>query len=492
MLMQTTARLQEKRYVTLRETALYGVANGGQVIGYNLVRMQLTFFMVTVFGIPSQAVTAMVLVLGLWDAFNDPLMGSIVDKTRTRYGKLRPYLLLVPIPLGIATVALFGGAEFLSGVQTTWIKVVYMCVTYFVWEFFYTIGDIPFWALSAAISPSSADRSRCITSARFISSIIGGIVGILIPLFIDLTTAHKISWSMPQAFLFMGVLAGTLGMGLFSLAGIFTRERVVQNEDIPKMADCFRYLIHNKPLLLLLLSSVLGTVGGIADTFTQYFYKLSLGVASLSIVVGIPGTIMGFFAYTLIPWFEKRWTSKQIVLRIAYLKAIVTTLVFFAGCKHYQNPAVIVPLLAIQGFFTSAISSVSMVIPTKMIGDTVDYMEWKTGERNEGMTFSLLTFISKLTGSLGTALATAIIPLIGLQNVSNEMILVDSGVNTRLWLWALITTIPAVLNLLSLVPFIFYDLEGKKLDTIRAEIKVHREKLSKQADEQNKGENIHG
>ena len=74
--------LKERRYVGVRETLIYGVANGGQVIGYNLVRMQLTFFLVTVFGIPGQAVSLMIFFMGIWDTMNDPIMGTIVDKTR--------------------------------------------------------------------------------------------------------------------------------------------------------------------------------------------------------------------------------------------------------------------------------------------------------------------------------------------------------------------------------------------------------------------------
>lgn len=478
--MEKLQTLRERQYVGVKETLLYGVANGGQVIGYNLVRMQLTFFLVTVFGVPAQAVATMVFVLGFWDAFNDPLMGTIVDKTRSRYGKLRPYLLFVPIPLGISTIVFFGGAEFLSGVHSTGVKIAYMCITYFIWEFFYTIGDIPFWAMSSAISPSPKDRSNCITSARFISSIIGGIVGILIPIFIDLSKSHTISWDLAQVFLFMGILAGTLGMGLFSLAGIFTHERVVQSSDEPKVSDCFKYMFKNKPLQILVLANILSTVEGIGDMFTQYFYTLSLGIASLSIVAGIPGTIMGFFSYLLIPWFEKRWNSKQIIIRITILKAVVTSVIFLIGMKHYTNPAVIVPLLAVQGFFTSAISSIKMVIPTKMIGDTVDYMEWKTGERNEGITFSLLTFISKLTGSLSTGLATAIIPLIGLQNVDNQMVLLETGINTRFWMWGLVTMIPAVLNLVSLIPYHFYGLDNQKLTKIHSDILVQREERTKQ------------
>lgn len=481
--MSNNEMLKEKRYVGVKETVLYGVANGGQVIGYNMVRMQMTFFLVTVFGIPSEAVATMIMVMGFWDAFNDPIMGTVVDRTRTRLGKLRPYLLFVPIPLGIATVVFFGGAEFLSGVQSDAVKIVYMCLTYFIWEFFYTIGDIPFWGLSAAISPNPVDRSNAIASARFLSSIIGGLVTPIISLFIDLSNKGVIGLNMRQLFLVMGIVAGSLGMGLFSLSGIFCRERVVQNSDEPKVLDCFRFLFKNKPLMLIVGSSILSTIEGITDTFAQYFYIFSLGAASWGTIVGIPGAVSGFAAYPLMPLIERRLTSKQIVIRTSLLKAAVATVIFLIGLKFYRKPMVIVPLLMIQGFVFSAISSIKMVVPTKMIGDTVDYMEWKTGERNEGMAFSLLTFISKLTGSLCTAIATRIMPVIGLVTVEladNSLQLVESAtVNTRFWLWALITIIPPVVSLLSLIPYKFYDLEGEKLRTIQEEMIAHREEKSR-------------
>ena len=471
--------LKERRYVGVRETLIYGVANGGQVIGYNLVRMQLTFFLVTVFGIPGQAVSLMIFFMGIWDTMNDPIMGTIVDKTRTRYGKLRPYLLFVPIPLGVATILFFGGAEFLRGVESTTAKIVYMCITYFIWEVFYTIGDIPFWGMSAAISPNPKDRSRVITSARLISGAIGGLVGPVISIFIDLQKSGKIGMDMRQLFFILGIVAGTFGMGLFSLAGLCTKERVMQQSEEPKISDCFKCLAKNKPLLLIVCSNVLGTVESIADAFTQYFYLFTLGSASLSIVAGIPGTVTGFLAYTFIPALERRWTSKQIVIRAVIVKAVVSSAIFLIGAHWYRDPRVIVPLMMVWGVFNSAICSIKMVIPTKMIGDTVDYMEWKTKERSEGTSFSLLTFVSKLTGSLATAVSAALIPVIGLQQVNQDMVLPEGGeLNTRFLLWAIVTIIPAVLNLLSLIPFIFYDLEGEKLNTIHRELAQRRENLT--------------
>ncbi len=466
---------KEKRYVGVKETLIYGIANGGQCIGYNMVRAQLTFFLVTVFKVPAAAVTTMILLMGFWDAFNDPIMGSIVDRTRTRYGKLRPYLIFTPIPLGIITVLFFGGPVFLGVDAPKVTKIIFMSVTYFIWEFFYTIGDIPFWGLSAAISPNPLDRSRVIKSARLISGIIGGLPGIIITVCVDLSRNGIIPLSLSQVFFILGILAGTFGMLLFSLSGICTKERVMQSSDEPKLLDCFRYLFKNRPLLLLTLSSLIGTIEGIGGTFSPYFYTLSLGINSLSLLAGLPGTIMGWATYPLMTLLEKRWSSKQIVVRVSFIHAIVTVIVFLIGCQHYTNKAVIVPLLMIQGISSSINGSIKAVIPTKMIGETVDYMEWKTGKRNEGMSFSILTFIGKLTGSLSTAIATAIIPLIGLQEVGEEMVLAEGGaVNTRLWMWALITCLPTVLGLFALIPYKFYDLEGEKLQKIQSDLAENR------------------
>lgn len=468
-----------RRYVGLKETVLYGVANGGQCMGYNLVRMQLTFFFVTVCRIPAAAVATMVFIMGIWDTLNDPLMGSIVDRTRTRYGKLRPYLIFVPIPLSIVTILLFSGGVVLDG-KSNVLKIVFMYVTYFFWEFFYTIGDIPFWGLSAAISPNPSDRSKAITSARFISSIIGGIVTAVIPVLIDLSKEKIIPLNFQQIFFIMGIVAGTVGTFLFSLSGICTRERVVQSVKEEGFFTIFRCLKNNKPLLLIVIASVIGTVGGIGEIFSQYFYLYSLGMASLSLVAGIPGTIMSFLAYMFIPKIEKLFSSKKIVIYCGFINAGAGILVFLLGCRFYTKPFIIVPLLALKGVFNSFTTSLNMVIPTKMIGDTVDYMEWKTGERNEGITFSFLTFISKLTGSFSTSIATFIMPFIGLVSVNNSWELAEGAVNTRLWLWALITIIPPVLNLLSFIPYIFYDLEGEKLDTIQREIGLRRKERTAQ------------
>ena len=478
---------KEIRYVGVKENLAYGFANAGQVFGYNLVAGgYLSLFFTKVFGIPATAVSTMILFLGIWDAINDPLMGSIIDKTRTRYGKLRPFLILVPLPLSIATIMLFAGPEILADAKSTTIKIVYMYISYFIWEFFYTLGDVPFWSLSTAISPNPNDRTRAISSARFISSILGGLSTTFLVVMMDLSNSGKWKLTLSQDFLIRAIIAGTFGMGLFSLAGWKTKERVVQTVKEPSVLDGFKVLFKNKPLMLIIISNLIGTLGGLAGVFQTYYYSEVLNLNSAVIWINLPGTIFGFLTYLLIPKLKKKFDNRQIVILNLTCRMATAVLVFVLGLKFYNSNVLVVSiLLMIQNFVFSFFNTINMVIPTEMIGDTVDYMEWKTGERNEGVSFSVLTFLGKLTGSVSTSIGTALLPLIGLTFVSvagGEMETVK-GAHTDLWIWALYILVPHMLSLLSVIPYLFYDLRGEKLAQIRSDLKERRAEVSRNVSE---------
>lgn len=475
---------KEVRYVSVRENLAYGFANAGQVFGYNLVAGgYLSLFFTKVFGIPEEAVATMILVLGIWDTVNDPIMGGIIDRTRTRYGKLRPYLLIVPIPLAIATIMLFAGPEILADTKSTVIKIVYMYISYFIWEFFYTLGDVPFWGMSTAISPSPSDRTRAISSARFISSILGGLSTTILVVMMDLSNNGAWGLTLSQDFLILAVVAAVMILGLFSLAGRKTKERVVQSVKEPSVLEGFKVMFKNKPLMLIIIGNVIGALSGLAGVFQTYYYSEVLNLNSAVLWINLPGTIFGFLTYLLIPKVKKKLDNRQIVMLNLVCRFVVGTLVFVLGLKFYNtNILVISILLMIQNFVFSFFNTINMVIPTEMIGDTVDYMEWKTGERNEGVSFSVLTFVGKLTGSVSTSLGTALLPVIGLTFTTNQAgeSVTMKGEHTDLFVWALFTCIPYLLGLLSVIPYLFYDLTGKKLDKIRADMKVRREQLSKE------------
>ena len=474
---------KETRYVGVKENLAYGFANAGQVFGYNLVAGgYLSLFFIKVFGIPEAAVATMILVLGIWDTINDPLMGGIIDRTRTRHGKLRPYLLIVPIPLAITTVMLFAGPEILADAKSTTVKIVYMYISYFIWEFFYTLGDVPFWGMSTAISPSPSDRTRAISTARFISSLLGGLSTTFLVVMMDFSNNGVWGLTLSQDFLILALIAAVMILGLFSLAGRKTKERVVQSVKEPSIIEGFKVMFKNKPLMLIILGNVIGTLGGLSGVFQTYYFSEVLNLNSAVLWISLPGTIFGFLTYLLIPKLKKRLDNRQIVILNLVCRAVVGSIVFLVGLKFYNSSVLVISiLLMIQNFIFSFFNTVNMVIPTEMIGDTVDYMEWKTGERTEGVSFSVLTFVGKLTGSISTSIGTAILPIIGLSFTKNAMgePVTIKGEHTDLYIWALYTIIPFMLGLLSLIPYLFYDLTGKKLENIRSDMKARREELSK-------------
>ncbi len=469
------------RYVGVKETLAYGIANAGQCFGYNIIAgSYLSLFFTKVFGVPPEAVAAMMLFLGLWDTINDPLMGSIIDRTRTRYGKLRPYLLIVPIPLGLATIMLFAGPQILGDKAEDVAKIIYMFITYFIWELFYTLGDVPFWGMSAAISPSPSDRTRVISSARFISGLIGGLSTTILVVLMDLSNNGSIPLSLSQVFLLMAIISGTLGMALFSLSGICTKERVVQTIQEPSILDGFKALVRNKPLLLIVIGNVLAAISGIGGFFQAYYYSEVVEMNSLTLIIGLPGTILGFVTYLLIPKIKQKFDNRQIIFLNGFARLIMGTLVFVVGMKAFTNLWVVVPLLMIQNLLFSFFNTINMVIPTEMIGDTIDYMEWKTGERNEGVSFSVLTFVGKLTGSISGTIGNALLPVIGLSFVTmgTETVTVKAYEQTDLLIWGMFTLAPAILGLLPLIPYIWYDLTGDKLKQVREEMAERRQTLS--------------
>lgn len=475
---------KEIRYVGVKENLAYGLANAGQVFGYNLVvGGYLSLFFTKVFGIPAPAVGTMILVLGIWDTINDPLMGGIIDRTRTRYGKLRPYLLFVPIPLAIATIMLFAGPELLADAKSMTIKIVYMYISYFIWEFFYTIGDVPFWGMSTAISPSPSDRTRAISTARFISSLLGGLSTTFLVVMMDLSNNGVWGLSLSHDFLILAFVAAFMLVFVFSLAGRKTKERVVQSIKEPSVLEGFKVMFKNKPLLLIILGNVIGALGGLSGVFQTYYYSEVLNLNSAVLWISLPGTIFGFLTYLLIPKLKKRLDNKQIVITNILCRAVVGTVVFLIGLKFYNTSVLAISiLLMIQNFIFSFFNTINMVIPTEMIGDTVDYMEWKTGERNEGVSFSVLTFVGKMTGSISTSLGTALLPIIGLSFPKNELgeQITVKGEKTDLYIWALFTLVPWILGLLSLIPYLFYDLTGDKLAMIRSDMEKRRAELSKE------------
>ena len=469
----------EKHYVSYGEALAYGFAAGGKSFVTTPTQSgYLSLFYTKVFGLPAGAVSFMMLLSGLWDAVNDPLIGSVVDKTRTGYGKLRPWLIVTPLPFAIFTVLLFGGPTFMHGVSSTGVKIAYMYASYLLWELCFTFADVPFNGMTTAVSPLPQDRTRVISFSTFISGIVAGAAQTLLLSLMDASEKGVWNVSLRTVFLLIGLISAGFGGGLFSLAGIFTKERVVQSARQPGVIEGFRVLIRNKPLLLIVVSNMLMSAGGLYNVFTTYYFAEVLQLNSLKLLIDIPGGAVGIATYPFIPAIKRRFDNKQLMIIHFISKAAIGVVCFFAGFRQYANKWVAVPVLMLLNVVISIVHTVRNIISTEMIGDTIDYMELETGERNEGVSFAVSSFFGKLTNSASTAIATAVLPKIGLiyKTVGGEQVSVK-GEKTDFYIWTFYVLVPQLLNFLGIIPFFWYNLTGRRLEDIRRQLAERREKM---------------
>ena len=473
------------RYVSRKETLAYGAANGGMVVNRNIITTYLNYFLINVFRVNSSAVASMFLLEGIWDIVNDPMMGVLVDRTRTRWGKLRPYLLAVPLPMAVITVFLTAGPLLISNPSENALsKIIYMFVTYTLWETFTTLMEVPFWGMSAAISPNPKDRTRVITSARFISTFFGGLPQFIVPLLLD-ASAKEGGPNIKHVFFGIGLVSGLVGMGFFSLAGIYTKERVPQALEEPTLRECLECMIKNPPLRLLMLRGVINTLGGIRNSFTTYFYVDVLGSASRSIIVGIPSGFTNWFAYLCLPLIRK-WhnnNSKHMLYSSQITNAALSTVSYLLGMRNYNKPDFMMVLMMIKQGLAELFNGVNTVIPTEMTGETVDYMEWQTGRRPEGVSFAALSFLGKFGDVLARSLGAFLLKPIGYQTSPTHAAIPQTE-RTKKGIWFMFMAAPVLFDLLSMIPLRHYDLVGEKRETMLAELAERRALVSREMAEQ--------
>lgn len=461
-----------KKYLGKKESRGYAFAALGQGAVYAMMSSWLLRYYTDVLALP--ALFIMILMWGsrIWDAVNDPLMGTIVDKTRTRYGKMRPYLLFTPLPIAIMSVVIFFNPHFESMTAT----MVYAAVTYVAWGMIYTISDVPFWGLPAAMTPNPDERANFISFARLLNGIGGALPLVLVSLIMPANVL-----GMEKGFLVGAIVFAVGGCLLFSRAFFVTKERLIPLEKVPSLKDNFRLVRKNKPLVLILIFGILCfgryMVQAAVSYAADYVFVTNIPIFQNNMILISAGLVgVGMFPSMLImPALFKKFNYKQIAITAAFATAVIEVVFFIVGYFTKYNFLVAMPFL----FLTGLPLGVFNIITFAMIADSLDYIEWKTGERNEGIAFSLQTLMNKFGAALTAGLVPLVLYIIKYVAPINDVPQVQSD-GTRLGIFMLITLLPALSMLLSAIPLFFYDYIGKKRSDIIAELAARKTPVSEE------------
>lgn len=496
---------ESKKYLTMRERVCFTVGAFGRSGIYTLMSMFTLVFFQNGAGLTLKQGTTIILIGRIFDALNDPLMGMIVDKTKSKWGKMRPYLLFSPVPIAICTIMLFS-APFEHGSSAAF---AWALISYILWGVAFTIQDVPFWGLSSVITPLESERTSFISTARLGSTFGGILPALLVPML------YQSNMGYTKGFFISGVIFALLGCGLSILIFFVSKERVPKTDHTPSFKETFVVLGKDKLLIIVIFASILGstmvTANQCADyignyliiqnytDFSQIFTDFYPGaqntlvdnvdaaaaysfwiprgtiVTTLTVAIGV-GMVP---AMALFPVLRKKLSLKQIYIGSAVFGLIVHALCYIVFAQDVTKVNVYV--LWVFLFLMGLPLGIYNVITYALIADSVDYLEWKTGERHEGVCFSFQTFLSKVNAAIATFVFGQVLDRSdfmavnkSLTDIEGRQIFYQQSVDTQKMLLALVTIVPAIGFLLTIIPMFFNDYTGKTKEKAQAELEQAR------------------
>jgi sugar (glycoside-pentoside-hexuronide) transporter len=434
----TTTRVPSPR----TQVAAIVTAAAGQNVIYTVVTTFMLLYLLQYahFGAGQLAIaTTVIAVTRIADAIGDPVVGSLIDMSRTRWGKLRPFVLFSAVPVAVLTALLFAIPDLAGDGQ-----VLYFAVVYVVWGFVYTFCDVPLWGLVGSAFPDPLRRNRVVGFMRAFGAISLGLATLGLPQlahalsFADETTGD--GWSRSIA------LVAIIGMGLYLLAFFFVREREsVAAQKQLNFRQLFGALFRNTPLLLVLLGSVLGFGRFIVQAGGAVFAVIAYDDEGLFTLLGagiIGGLVISSFAT---PALLRIWQARTLAIACGVGGALISVLMYVFG---FQNIVSVLIFMALTGIAIGVFN----VLQPSMIADAVDAAEERTGVRNDGISFATLTFTAKIMSAFATLVFGVVVVIAGYE----DGIAVTSAMQDTVWIG--ITLVPAVSCLLSAIPFWFYRL----------------------------------
>lgn len=485
---------KEKPEMENSEKYIFSVGMFGQNLIYAMVGTYLSVFYSTVIFVPALALLVITIISRAWDAVNDILMGMIVDKTNSRWGKCRPYLKFVPIPVAIFTVLMFMPVKELSDFP----KVVFVLFTWLGWEFIYTLGDIPIWGMTSLMTSDAQKRSQLVACARMIGGI-STVIAVIFEPVVNVFASKDIGWfegasekigydyySYQQGYFFAVLLFACIGGILFKLPFITARERVTpvikKNEITPKQS--FKLIWENKFFLRTILSNILGCTRNLLMSAGIYFCMWVLAdgknYTPWLLALGGPFLAGSFIAMGISSFLSKKFGKIKVLIATSYL-CVAAYAIMFAVFFIFGKGTLQIIIMAVCLLFAGVCSGFPSVYNTTMIADSIDYMEWKHGNRNDGVFLSGLNFCSKLTNAITLAITYAVFFAVSytpriealekaIKAGKDTLIFTQEYPDITLALLVLITIVPAVGSILQALPLHGYKLDEKMHGKIMSEL----------------------
>lgn len=455
--------------VSLKEKIGYGFGDAASSMFWKIFTVYLAIFYTDVFGLPAAAVGTMFLVTRIWDTANDPLMGIIGDRTKTRWGKFRPYLIWVAFPFAIIGVLLFTTPHLdVKG------KIVYAYISYTLMMMAYTAINVPYASLLGVMTANGNERTS-FASYRMIFAFGGSLLvfAIFQPLvdffggIVPVSTAYQLTM----------VVIGFIAVGFFLMTFSWTRERITPPKDQQNnLKEDLKNLGKNFPWFVLLGAGVATLIfNSVRDGVAMYYFKyyisdditsesavtfsrMTFAYSSFYLLLGQATNMIGvIMAKPVSAYLGKRKTFMYAM----FTAAILSIFFNFVGRDHLF-------LIYLLQALISFCAGIIFPLLWSMYADTADYSQWQTGRRATGLVFSASSMTQKLGWTLGGSITMWLLALYGFQ--AN----VEQAPETIQGIKYMMSYVPGVAALISGLFMIFYTLSDKKMEEIIADLDSKR------------------
>lgn len=484
------------KFVGKKEFWMYAVGGMGQGMIYAIMSSYISEFYLNVAVLPPLFVLLLMLLARVWDAVNDPMMGIIADRYTTKWGKYKPYVLFTPIPVAILTFLMFYVPEGFSQTQ----MMIYAAVTYTLWGMIYTVSDVPFWSLPNAMTPDSKERANVISFSRTLNG-----VGSAVPMAIYFVLSWVLGKIMTgktdleidkAKYMIIALICAVIGSAIFLSSYFFVKERVIipnkPRKDKSEPSVLSR-IFSCKPLMLVVVMGVLASgrylVQAAAAHVARYTFYIGPDQAGLtpeqlvealqssrgtvSTVFMVCAAIGMFGAMLFMPLLYKKFNYKKIVITSCLAGAVASVIMTLVG--WFAGFWACIPFIIIMSIPLGVLNTTSYA----MIGDCLDYMEWKTGYRETALGSACQSFVNKLGNAVATC--TIVLVYLGFKIDPGSIMMAEGSINPltvseniRFGMFSLVSLMPGISLILCIIPVLFYDLTGEKKDKIMRELAERR------------------
>ena len=402
-----------------RNKICFGLGTVGRDALYSLVSMYLLVHLTDVVTFSDKGLAAVGVLLtcfGVFDAVIDPFVGAIVDNTKTRWGKFKPWILIGMIGTGVLTVLMFHNFK-----MSETGHIVLLGVTYLLFSIFFSLNDIAYWSLMPAISKDQNVREGVGAFARICANV-GMFAMVLI--YLNVPGFFPNQTARDAYFIFAIIIAFIMWIfQSITLFGVKEDRSQLENSEKTTLKDLIRALAGNDQLLVTALSMVLFMIGYCTTTgFGTYYFKYAYKDEGMYMVFAAVLAVAQLTALSVFPLFRKKFSRKQLYTGSMIVVA-VSYIVFFLSFEW-------LPLVVLAGlglFFAQAFIQLLMLL---FLADAVEYGEWKLGKRNEAASFAVQPFINQFGGAVSKGIVSFTLIISGLNAIANSI--VDAGDNQDL------------------------------------------------------------